>query len=271
MPEQVEQAAAVRTAAAVQLSVEDGVGLVRLTRPQRRNALDPRAAQQLLDALHEAEDGGVRAVVLAGSGGSFCAGRDITNVDPRTEDAGVVLEQLFNPVIDAVYRFPAPTFAAVHGAALGVGLGLALACDVVYAAEDARLGSPFGRLGAVLDSGAHAFMADRIGSNRTLELVYTGRLLSGTEAAAWGLVNAAHPAGEVLQVTLGVARTVAAGPTVAFGHSKHILQRLRALSPVLGEVLAWEAAAQRAASSTEDYREGFRAFQQKRPPTFHGR
>ncbi len=92
--------------------------------------------------------------------------------------------------------FPAPTFAAVHGACLGVGLGLALASDVVYVSEDAKIGSPFARIGAVLDSGGHKFFVQRIGPHRALELIYTGRLLSGTEAAAWGLVNQCVPKGE---------------------------------------------------------------------------
>ncbi|HEY6666176.1 MAG TPA: enoyl-CoA hydratase/isomerase family protein [Propionibacteriaceae bacterium] len=108
---------------------------------------------------------------------------------------------------------PYTTFAAVHGACLGVGLGIALACDVTIAADSARLGSPFARIGAVLDSGGHHHLVHRFGEHRALELIYTGRLLNGTEATEWDLVNRAVPEDE----SLAVARRIAAGPTQASG------------------------------------------------------
>ena len=99
-----------------------------------------------------------------------------------------------------------PTIAAVHGACLGTGLGLALACDIVYAADDARIGSPFARIGAVLDSGAHAAFVSRVGPHRALELIYTGRLLSGREAAEWGLVNRSVAGADLVRRTRELAR-----------------------------------------------------------------
>src|SRR5207247_10895798 len=108
--------------------------------------------------------------------------------------AQAILRDTFNPLMEQMAHFPAPTIAAVQGAALGTGLGLALACDLVYAADDARIGSPFARIGAVLDSGAHLAFVQRVGTHRALELIYTGRLLSGREAAEWGLVNGSVPA-----------------------------------------------------------------------------
>ncbi len=119
-----------------------------------------------------------------------------------------------------IVAFPAPTFAAVHGACLGAGLGLALGCDVVYVADDAKIGSPFARIGAVLDSGGHSFFVSRLGTHRALELIYTGRLLSGIEAAQLGLVNRSMPKDSLVAETRKVAAQVAQGPTAAFMQSK---------------------------------------------------
>lgn len=262
-------------AAVVRLDVEGQVAVLTLDRPSRRNALDADAitalAEQVGHLTRVIDDGAVRAAVVTGAGGSFCAGRDISGVDPRAEDAGDVLADQVNPVIARLADLPVPTFAAVEGPALGIGLGLALACDVVLAAQDARLGSPFGRIGAVLDSGAHLFLADRIGRSRTLGLVYTGRLLDGREAAAWGVADQVVSAGTALDEALALAGAAATGPTAAFAGSKRLLAKVRDGERSLAAVLALEAEAQRRAGRTQDYLEGFTAFQEKRAPRFNGR
>ena len=160
--------------------------------------------------------------------------------------------------------------AAVQGAALGFGLGLALACDLLVVGESAKIGSPFAAIGAVLDSGSHHFLCSRIGPARTLELVYTGRFLSGAEAVDWGIANAVHPDDELLDAARSLAATIAAGPTSTFLLSKDIVARIAAGGVSLDEVLAAEAAAQGAAARTHDYGEGITAFQEKRKPTFTG-
>ena len=182
-----------------------------------------------------------------------------------------ILDQIVNPVIRRVADFPAPTFAAVHGPCLGIGLGLALACDVVYAADDAKIGSPFARIGAVLDSGAHSFFVQRLGSHRALELIYTGVMISGREAEAWGLINRSLARSILLERVRVVAASVAQGPTAAFLESKRIVRRIENEGLGLAEVLRSEAKAQGAASRTADYREGISAFQSKRSPRFVGR
>ena len=130
----------------------------------------------------------MRALVLRGEGRAFCAGRDITGVDPETDDVPGYLEAV-EGVMRRIAAFPAPTFAAVQGACLGVGLGLAIATDVVYVAKDAKIGSPFVNLGAMLDSGGHALLYERLGAHRTLDLIYTGELMTGTEAVSAGLFS----------------------------------------------------------------------------------
>jgi enoyl-CoA hydratase/carnithine racemase len=252
-------------------SIEAGLGEIVLNRPDKLNALTLEMVEQLHASLEAAETAGVRALILRGEGRAFSAGRDLSGVDPATDDAERVLAEVVNPLIRRVREFAAPTFAAVQGACLGVGLGLALACDVVTVADDTRIGSPFARIGAVLDSGGHAFFVECLGSHRALELIYTGRLLSGAEADAWGLVNRCVPNDQLFETVRSMAAAVASGPTLAFRTSKTLVQRILDEHLTLEEVLSAEAAAQGVASHTADYREGFNAFQSKRQPTFQGR
>jgi enoyl-CoA hydratase/carnithine racemase len=251
-------------------TIEGAVAEITLNRPDKLNALTVEMIEQLHASLLAAEQASVRALILRGEGRGFSAGRDLTGVDPATDDAERILSEVVNPLIRRVREFPSPTFAAAHGACLGIGLGLALACDVVIAAEDARLGSPFARIGAVLDSGGHAFFVERLGAHRALELVYTGRLLSGAEAAAWGLVNGCVPNDQLLSHVRGMAAQIGEGPTMAFQASKALVHRIEDEHLTLEEVLAAEAAAQGAIMQTADCREGFSAFQNKRQPRFRG-
>jgi enoyl-CoA hydratase/carnithine racemase len=254
----------------VLLEVEGACGELVLNRPDSINSVNDAMVADLHAALDQAEQANVRALVVRGEGRGFCAGRDLSEAEPLDEDGEAILNDSLNPVVERVARFPAPTFCALHGPALGTGLGLALACDVVYAADDARIGSPFARIGAVLDSGAHDFLVRRIGAHRTLELVYTGRMLSGREAAEWGIVNRAIAGADLLARTRAVARQAAKGPTSAFLASKEIVRRIVDEGLSFADVLRAEAAAQGAASKTDDYREGIGAFQEKRTPTFTG-
>jgi enoyl-CoA hydratase/carnithine racemase len=255
----------------VRSDVVAGVAEVVLDRPAKRNAMTAEMVHQLREALSGVVGSGARAVLIRGEGRAFSAGRDIAGAQPGVEDGGQVLEDVFNPLMREVAALPLPTFAAVHGACLGTGLGVALACDVVYAADDAKIGSPFAQIGAVLDSGAHHAFVTRIGPHRALELIYTGRLLSGRQAAEWGLVNASFPGDDLLPAARQVVERVASGPTEAFVHSKRIVRAVLDERLSLGDVLDAEAEAQRQASRTQDYVEGFTAFLEKRTPTFRGR
>jgi enoyl-CoA hydratase/carnithine racemase len=241
-----------------------------LNRPERRNALDQTAVAALKGALDEIEKSPPRALLLRGEGKGFCAGRDLSDAEPLTEDAEAILRDL-NPMIARLAGLRCPTVAAVQGAALGLGLGLALACDLLVVGESAKIGSPFAAIGAVLDSGSHHFLCSRIGPARTLELVYTGRFLSGAEAVDWGIANAVHPDDELLGAARSLVAAIGAGPTSAFLASKDLVARISTEGLPLEEVLAAEATAQGAAARTHDYGEGITAFQQKRKPTFTGR
>ncbi len=255
----------------VLLTIADGVAELVLNRPEKMNAMNGTMVKELAESLHTVEAGGPRALLVRGEGRAFCSGRDLADADPLHEDGEAILRDELNPLIERMAGLAVPTIAAVHGACLGTGLGLALACDIVYAADDARIGSPFARIGAVLDSGAHAAFVSRVGPHRALELIYTGRLLSGREAADWGLVNRSVAGGDLVRRTRELAMSIARGPTAAFLESKRIVRTIVDTGPSFTEVLAAEAAAQGRASRTHDYHDGISAFQEKRKPSFTGR
>ena len=255
----------------IDLDIADGIARVTLDAPERLNALGPDDLRELTAAYAEAEASGVRALVLRGEGRAFCAGRDIAGVDPATDDVAGYLDGLVAPLLRRIAAFPAPTFAAAQGACLGVGLGLLAMTDVVYVAEDAKVGSPFASLGAALDSGGHWLLVSRLGPHRALDLIFSGRLLSGAEAVAAGLFSRALPASR-LRVEVDAAATAAAsGATESFLASKRIVAGLADGSLDLWGSVAAENAAQARLRDTADYREGFRAFQEKRKPRFTGR
>jgi 2-(1,2-epoxy-1,2-dihydrophenyl)acetyl-CoA isomerase len=256
---------------AILLERDGDVAELVINRPERRNALDTAAVADLTDALRELEKNLPRALLLCGVGKAFCAGRDLSDAQPLTEDARAIVAEQGNPMIAGLAGLQCPTVAAVQGPALGYGLGLALACDLLIVGESAKIGSPFAAIGAVLDSGAHHFLCSRIGPARTLELVYTGRFLSGAEAVEWGIANAVHADEELLGAARALVARIAAGPTSAFVASKNIVRRVADGGASLEDVLAAEAEGQGAASRTRDYGEGMTAFQEKRKPTFTGR
>ena len=255
----------------IDLTIEDAIARVVLDAPKKLNSLDEAALDDLAAAYTEAERAGVRALALSGEGRAFCAGRDISAVDPASDDTDGYLTGKVQPLLQQMSSFPAPTFAAVQGACLGVGLGLAIATDVVYVAQDATIGSPFANLGATLDSGGHALFTERLGAHRTLDLIYTAEMMTGAEAVAAGLFSRAVPADELMGFTMQRVSKVARGATQSYLASKELVAQVRDNRVGLWESMAAENKAQAALCATDDYKEGFAAFQQKRKPEFTGR
>ncbi|MGP9487414.1 enoyl-CoA hydratase/isomerase family protein [Glutamicibacter sp. 287] len=258
----------------IELSIDQGIARVVLNAPKKMNSLDPAALRELSEAYDRAAsgvaEGTVRALVLTGEGRGFCAGRDISGVNPADDDVMGYLDGQVQPLLEKMSSFPAPTFAIVQGACLGVGLGLAVATDVVYVAENAKIGSPFANLGATLDSGGHWLLTERLGAHRTLDMIYTAELISGAEAVRSGLFSRAFPADELIERSEEIISKVARGATQAFVASKALVAEIRDQRVGLWTSMRTENKAQAALCDTSDYAEGFKAFQEKRPPVFTG-
>lgn len=243
---------------------------VVLNIPKAMNSLQEADIAELSRAYSDAADAGVRALILRGEGKGFCVGRNIKGIEPENDDAYEYLERQLTPVLKQMSEFPAPTFAAVHGPCLGVGLGLAIATDVVYVAENAKIGSPFAKLGATLDSGGHALFVERLGAHRTMDLIISGDLISGEEAVKLGLFSRALPEEELLEFTRRQAKTAAQGATQAFMTSRELVSDIRDRRTGLWDSLHKENKLQAQLCASADYKEGFAAFNEKREPKFTG-
>lgn len=251
----------------VTLATRGAVAEIAFNRPDKKNSLRPEDLDLLTQHLSAVEASGARCLLVRGEGGSFSAGRDIAGADPATDDNEGILKRVINPVVRRLRELPLPTVAAVEGPCLGIGFGLAFACDIVLAADDAVLGSPFRNIGCILDCGGHYTMPQRIGLHRTFELIYTGRLISGREAAQIGLVNRSLAGADLLAEARRMAGHIAEGPTEAFRISKRLLLK----DADYDTALDLEAEGQAEALRTADGIEGFKAFQEKRRPKFQGR
>lgn len=249
------------------VKLDAGIATIELNRPQKKNSLSIEGMIEIQTAIQELQkNSDVRVIRIKGSGGSFCAGRDLSGVNPQTDETLKILREQINPVLDAIRRCLIPTFAQVEGPALGFGFGLALACDIVYAAENAIMGSPFRNIGLVLDSGGHFYMKERLGRAKAIELIFTSKLLSGLESEKIGLINRSAAATDLEEVSMKLLKSIATGPTAAFKETKKILDT----ATTYDEVVDMEAVAQAKLMLTADAKEGLGAFQQKRKPKFKG-
>lgn len=262
--------------------LENGVLWLTLNRPERKNSISPEMREALLAELDRARsDSEVRAVVITGAGDAFCSGIDLGGSrvtrgaaagEERPPDVRAVREAMkggVQRVIRAVWELDKPVIAAVNGVAAGGGANLALACDLVLAAESARFIEIFVRRGMAVDSGGGWLLPRLVGLARAKELVFFGDPIAAPDAARIGLVNAAVPDGDLLKVAVEWAERLARGPTRAIGASKMLLDH--AFESDLGRALDEEASAQALVTLSEDFREGVRAFIEKRDPEFKGR
>ncbi|SBT94332.1 2-(1,2-epoxy-1,2-dihydrophenyl)acetyl-CoA isomerase [Streptomyces sp. DI166] len=263
----------------VQHTTDNAVSRITLNRPEALNALTPDQRERLIDLLAEASaDPAVRAVVLTGTGRGFCAGADLRAGAGagagRAEEAvpgdlARTIRQGAQRLVSAVLDCEKPVIAAVNGTAAGLGAHLALACDLVLAAESARFIEVFVRRGLVPDGGGAYLLPRLVGPRRAKELMFFGDALPAADAERLGLVNRVVPDGELAKTAREWAERLAAGPTRALALTKQLVNA--SLDSDRATAFAAEAAAQEINMTTRDAREGVASFVERRTPRYEGR
>lgn len=246
-----------------------GVRVLTLNRPDRLNAFTKPLLSVLVAALADAEaDQDCRAVLLHGAGRAFCAGQDLTMVEPGA-DLGDSLDRSFNPLIRRLRAMRLPVVCAVHGVAAGAGANLALACDIVLAGASARFIQSFIRIGLIPDAGGTWTLPRLAGDARARGMAMLGEPVSAAQAEAWGLIWRALPDDELLPEAERLAAHLATQPTAALALVKQALNA--SASHSLDQQLDLERDLQRQAGHTPDFQEGVAAFLEKRLAAFTGR
>lgn len=248
----------------IRVSEAGGVTTITLNRPDVMNALSGRMRAELTAALTAAHGG--RGIVLTGEGRAFCSGQDLT--DAGSLDVEAVLRDEYVPMLMAITEAPVPVIAAVNGTAAGAGANLALACDVVIAAEGASFIQAFTRIGLIPDAGGTHTLPRVVGMARAMGAALFADRISARQAADWGMIWEAVPDAEFAGVVAARAAHLASGPTVAFKALKTALNG--SFDRDLAAQLALEARLQGLCGATEDFREGVAAFLAKRPSRFRG-
>jgi len=255
------------------LTRRDQVGMLTLNRPEAYNALDLALGREVFQAVLELdEDPEVRCIVLTGAGPAFCAGGDVKAFAAHLDRIGAFVKELTTYLHGAVSRLcrsDKPVVVAVNGVAAGGGLALALAGDLVIAAESARFTMAYSRIGATPDGSSSYFLPRLVGLRRAMELYFTNRVLSAREALDWGLITRVVADAELGAEVERLARELAQGPTRAFGGAKRLFHQ--ATWESLETQMELEAQSIAACGRTEDFRAGVRAFAAKQAPTFRGR
>lgn len=252
-------------------TVDSGVATVTLNRPEVYNALNDEITFELQDVFKKiAKDEAVRVVVLTGEGKAFCSGQDLKASSAQENRSFIEsLHKRYNPIIRAMRNLPKPIIARLNGVAAGAGCSIALACDLIVAAEEAMMTEVFVNIGLVLDSGSAYFLPRLVGSVKAFELSTMGSRIKGKEALELGLVNKAVPMAELDEAVKSYTDYYANAPTKAIGLMKSMLNKSGNSS--LNDMLEYEAYCQEIAGSSDDYKEGVAAFLEKRKPNFKGK
>jgi 2-(1,2-epoxy-1,2-dihydrophenyl)acetyl-CoA isomerase len=249
------------------------VGRITLNRPETLNAWIPEFGAELKQVIEgPAADESVRAVLLTGAGRGFSSGADLKAGFEPDDDGGPdvrsELHDVYHPAIAGVRRLPKPVVAAVNGPAVGIGCSLAIACDLVMAAESAFFGLAFVNIGLMPDGGSTAFVPPAVGKARAFQMALLGERIPAQQALEWGLVNWVHPDDRLLEEAQSLVERLAAGPTRSYASSKRALNNF--IYGDLDAQLDLEAELQHALARSKDFAEGAMAFVEKRPPTFTG-
>jgi 2-(1,2-epoxy-1,2-dihydrophenyl)acetyl-CoA isomerase len=254
------------------LDRRDNILHLTLNRPDKLNSLTVAMLSELADVLSDiSTDDEARVLVITGAGRGFCAGQDLREAGAIGDGRSVrnVIERHYNPIIRQIRGLAMPVVAAVNGIAAGAGANLALACDIVVAAESASFVQAFSRIGLIPDAGGTYFLPRLVGHARALGLAMLGDAVDARKAAEWGMIWEAVPDADFPAAVDALSKRLAEMPTVALALMKQALNASGHHS--LEQQLATEAELQPIAAETEDFQEGVQAFLGKRPARFFGR
>jgi 2-(1,2-epoxy-1,2-dihydrophenyl)acetyl-CoA isomerase len=254
--------------------VSDGVGRITLNRPDTLNAWTAEFGAELKGIVEGPAAGDdVRAVLITGAGRGFSSGADLkagfdAHPDDGRPDVKKELLHVYHPVIAGIRRLPKPVVSAVNGPAVGIGCSLALACDLIMAAESAYFGLAFVNIGLMPDGGSTLFVPAAVGKARAFQMALLGERIGAEQALEWGLVNWVHPDDRLLPEAEALAAQLAKGPTLSYAGSKRALNQM--IYPNLDGQLDLEAEIQHELARSEDFLEGVGAFVEKREAAFSG-
>jgi 2-(1,2-epoxy-1,2-dihydrophenyl)acetyl-CoA isomerase len=260
----------------INLRRDGAAATIELNRPEALNAWNGQLGDDLLTAIRTvAEDDGVRAVVLTGAGRAFSSGADLRDLSGREDrtpegliDVRRVLTERYHPIVTTVRTMPKPVLAAVNGPAVGIGLSLALAADLVVATESAYFMLAFVNIGLVPDGGSSLFVPSRVGFARAAEMAMLGERVSASQALEWGLINRVLPDASFAAEVAALRDRLASGPTRSYAGSKRQLNHW--LYARMEEQLDFEAGIQQEMAASGDFAEGVAAFMEKRAAAFGG-
>jgi 2-(1,2-epoxy-1,2-dihydrophenyl)acetyl-CoA isomerase len=254
------------------VTLSGGIKRIAFNRPERRNSVDGETISLLHDAIKASARDETRVVVLTGAGDAFCAGADLQSSgeqDITKIDVTASLRSHTNPTILAMRNLPKPIIARIHGPAVGVGCNYALACDILIASDQARFGQVFVKIGLMPDGGSTFMLPRIVGYAKAFELMATGDIIGAQEALALGIVNHVVPVSELDKTVDEMAARLAASPSVALAKIKEGL--VNGETSDLAAALEFEAVNQAACFQSDDFREGVKAFVEKRKPHFQGK
>jgi 2-(1,2-epoxy-1,2-dihydrophenyl)acetyl-CoA isomerase len=258
----------------IKLEQDGAVCVLTLNRPDRLNALTVEVAHDFVSAINEATEKQSRAIVLTGEGRAFCAGGDLREMQEIAGREGRLEAffdeplRLLNQAILLIRQTPIPFIAAVNGVASGGGCNLALACDLVIAAESAKFNQAFVKIGLSPDCGGTFILPRLVGWRRAAELMFTGDMITAQQALEMGMINSVVADGELMSSARDLASRLASAPTAAIAQVKRLLES--SATNDYPSQLELERQAQIESGRTKDFREGVAAFLEKRPPRFIG-
>lgn len=252
----------------IRLTEHDGYAIITLNRPEVKNALNAQMRAELLHAVKAAEKL-ARAIVFRGNGDAFCSGQDLSDKSVNAVNLERVLRDEYVPLLRAIYDCPLPTICAVNGAAAGAGANLALAADVVIAAESAFFLQAFTRIGLIPDAGGTYWLPRQIGFARAMGAALFAEPISARQAADWGMIWEAVPDEDFDAHWRARAAKLGSGPTMAYSYTKQAIRE--SFGNSLEKQLLLEARLQGKCGKTRDFREGVLAFLEKRPADYEGR